>query len=295
MQSISLRDGILALLCASLLGLNVVFSKMGVGYFPPFLFTSLRFLICAPLVIFFPLRGVSIKHLVGISMCMGFLYLGCMNVALYAGTSAGVTILFAQLSVFVMIMLSSIFLKDKPKRHQILGMCLGFFGIILIAWTKGFAASVTGFLALFVSTFAYAFGTIAIKKHRFDPMALNVWIAFVSAAPMLMISFLFEDNIVEIVRSATLAHWGLVFFAGFGSMLIAGAGFTYLVNKYSLTAVTPFRLSTPVFGILFAVLLLSESYPLIVWIGAALTLLGVTIAQIGHRYKRVSVTATCER
>ena len=279
-KTIEKKDIIIALLSVELLSLNVVISKIGVNHFPPFLFAALRFLICIPFLYFFPIRQIAMRDLCLISLCVGMLYLGGINFALYSGVSAGMTILFAQLSVFITVILSSIFLKDIPKSHQLVGMFIGFIGIFLICLVKGFSANILGMLALFISAVAYAFGTILIKKSNNNPFALNIWIAVVSTFPMLFISFLFEDNLVNTLTSATMYQWATVLFAGWGSMLLAGISWTYIINKYPLSSVAPFRLMAPVFGILFAVVLLKESYPIMMWIGASLVLGGVAITQL---------------
>jgi len=288
-KTIEKKDIIIALASTALLSLNVVTSKIGVDHFPPFLFAALRFLTCAPFLYFFPIRDISMKDLLLISLCIGFLYLGGINFALYSGVSAGITILFAQLSVFITILLSAVFLKDIPKFNQLAGIFVGFIGIFVICLVKGFAANTLGMLALFISAFAYAVGTLLVKRANSNPFALNIWVASISVLPTLFISLLFEGNILETLSSTTLSQWGTVLFAGLGSMLLAGAGWTYLVNKYTLSSISPFRLLTPVFGIIFAVIILRESYPLAMWIGASLVMGGLVITQLKFPYSSMNI------
>lgn len=281
------KDIMLALLSTALLGFNIVASKMGVAHFPPLLFTALRFLVCVPLLCFFPTKQIPIKDLLYVSFCWGILYLGGINFALYSGLSAGTTILITNSSVFLTVILSAVFFKDIPTFRQIVGIFIGFFGIFLICMAKGFIAHTMGLLALFISAFSFAIGTLLVKKSNCNPLSLNVWISFISAIPMFFLSFIFEDNLLETLSSATLFQWGSVLFAGLGSMLLGGTIWTHVVKKYSLSAVAPFRLMAPVFGILFAVVFLSESYPIMTWIGASLAFFGLIINQFKFDYNEL--------
>jgi len=279
------KDICIALFSVLLLSLNIVSSKMGIEHFPPFLFTTLRFLSVLPLLYFFPIRAISLRNLALISLCWGVLYLGCINLALFFGVSAGVCILVIQSNVFVTMLLSIFFLKKWPTLPQVLGAIVGFLGVSLICLITNLTASGIGLLLLIVASISFSIGMLLVKRCNSDPFALNVWISLLSAVPMSFLSLVVEDNIFEILASATLLQWGTVLFAGWVSMLLAGASWTYIVKKYDLNLVAPFRLVVPIFGVIFATLILGEKYPMLTWVGAGIVTGGLILTQGDSLYK----------
>jgi len=61
------------------------------------------------------------------------------------------------------------------------------------------------------------------------------------------------------------------------SSLIAHSGYYWLVRRYPVTSVTPLTTLSPVFSVIFGVLLLGEQLTASLLAGGLLTLVGVTI------------------
>jgi O-acetylserine/cysteine efflux transporter len=277
---------ILCITGAALIGLNVVLCKLSLNQFPPLLFTALRFLPILPLALFVPRPKGSLKQIILISCCWGALYYGAVNFALHLGVSAGITVFIVQSSTFITIVLAYFLLKDRPTITQITGTVLGIVGIYLISAQQGFSAPTTGIILLFVAAFSYAFGSIMVKKITASSFSLNVWVAVISFIPMLSLSMLTEDNLMNSIVTASIFDWGIVLFASWGSTLLAGFFFVSMIKRYTLSAVAPYRLLTSVFGSIFAIVILGEVYPIITWVGGGLIIVGLAFAQLKtHHFK----------
>jgi O-acetylserine/cysteine efflux transporter len=184
------------------------------------------------------------------------------------------------LSSFFAILFGNIFLKEKAKKNEIMGMLFGFIGLFFICSEKGLDGNFLGIASLLTASLFYAFGTIQSKRIKVNPFALIIWISSLSVIPFFVGSILMDEPIIDSIVNAQHSSWGIVIFASWGSVLLASTSWLYLVKKYPISTISSFRLLIPVFGLFFSTLFLSEVYAAQIWMGAGIIIIGLILTQL---------------
>jgi O-acetylserine/cysteine efflux transporter len=258
----------LGILTAAIWGFNFVVLKVALHDVPPLLLTALRFLFSCLPVLFLPKPpGMSVRAMVtfGLTSFLGqyvFLF-----VAIKWGMPAGLSSVTLQLQVFVTILLSVLFLGERPKPRQILGGLIALAGLGLIAATVGQGTTIPVLAVIFMvlSACSWAFGNMTVKragpKAQFGTLAGVAWASLVPILPAFALSLAFEGprRIGE-----ALAHPQAITIAAitFTVVFSTWAGFAMwgkLLASYTAAIAAPFALLVPVFGSLSAYLLLGET------------------------------------
>lgn len=87
----------LAALVAAVWGVNFVVIEVGLGHFPPLLFSALRFLVAAlPAVFFVGRPKVAVKWIVGVGLVLGVAKFGLLFIGMDRGMPAGLSSLVLQ-------------------------------------------------------------------------------------------------------------------------------------------------------------------------------------------------------
>ena len=273
------KDIFIAVCSSFLMSVSIVVTKMGLGHFPPLLFAALRFLVIIPFLPFFPLPKASWKHILIISLCWGMFYLGGIHCALACGVGAGMVTILTQMSTFIGFLLSWFILQDRPTVEKLLGTAIGICGIILICSQGDMHENFLGIIFLVFSSISFAMGSIFVKKMKTPPVALNIWVNGLCFLPMFLIASLSTESIVQPILTATLNDWCLIIGAGISSVVLGGVCWVYVLGKYPISTIMPFRLLIPVFGVLLSTFILSEVHETTTWIGTCLVFLGLVITQ----------------
>lgn len=274
------KDIGIALISSVLFAMTIVLTKFGINDFPPLFFAVLRCILLLPLILFVPRPKIPWGSLIVFCLCWSVIYLGGVNIALSTGLGAGISILMIQLSSFFAILFGKIFLKEKAKKNEMIGMFLGFIGLFFICSEKGLEGNFLGMIALLMASLFYAFGTIQSKKIKVSSFALIIWISALSIIPFLVGSILMDEPIIDSIVNAQNFSWGIALFTSWGSVLLASTSWLYLVKKYPISTISSFRLLIPVFGLFFSVLFLSEVYASQTWMGAGIIIIGSILTQL---------------
>ncbi|MYW34633.1 EamA family transporter, partial [Streptomyces sp. SID2119] len=88
----------LAVLIAAVWGVNFVVIEVGLGHFPPLLFSALRFLVAAlPAVFLVGRPGVAWKWIIGVGLALGVGKFGLLFIGMDQGMPAGLSSLVLQI------------------------------------------------------------------------------------------------------------------------------------------------------------------------------------------------------
>lgn len=292
MTNIAPRDLALLLVVTLIWAFNLVASKVGVGYVPPILFTTLRFAILGAVLI--PFLRVHRGHMG--AMVTAALLSGALNFGLYfgglkvAGDVSSVAII-TQLGVPFTTLLSVAILGEVVRWRRWTGIVLSFLGVAIMGFDPRITQHVTGATLVAASAFMGALSLIAIKKlWMFRPLELQAWTAWVSWPPLLVASLIFERPTPEMLAGWPPLAWGCVAFTALGSSLIAHSSFYYLIRRYPVTSVAPLTVLSPIFSVIFGVTLLGDRITVQLLVGGAVTLVGVLIILL--RERRIVDTGT---
>jgi O-acetylserine/cysteine efflux transporter len=273
------RDLAFLLLINVIWAFNFVASKLGVGHFPPILFTAMRFTILAacllPFLRWHPGRMQPLLLAAALSGGLPF-------ALLFSGlrlAPIGSVAIATQLGVPFTTLMSILFLGEVVRWRRGLGITLAFTGVALIAFTADMFSHRAGLALVVASTFVTSLGIIAIKRlgETLRPLELQAWFALTGLPLLWLLSFWLEDGQGAALASAGARDWAALLYTALMSSLIGHTGYYWLVSRYPVTTITPFTTLSPVFSIGLGVLVMDDALTPRIAIGGALTLLGVVI------------------
>ena len=255
---------ILVLVIMVLYGSSYPVGKLGIDTIPPLLFTSLRLgLIFLAFLPFFRFRLPDkklFKPLVGFSLAMGIGTYVTMYYALEQLSIVAPIIIGAQLSIPFGLMLSLIFLGEDISIKRWILIFLSFIGIIIIAYDPRIIDDKFGLLLVIVMAFFYALSNLMARVLKeVDTATLNGWHGLIAFIPVTVLTLIIEGNPLNYllpingIAIFTILHTALIVSA------IGHAGMFYLYKFYPISNVLPFYSLFPIFGLILAFIMFSET------------------------------------
>lgn len=245
-----------------------------------FIFTSVKFFLKVPLKI----DKVTFKKVAVLGLFQTFI----LNIFFYIGMSNTTGMKGAVLSsienFFVVILAHFIYKNDKISLNKILGLVLGFIGIVVANWGKGFEFSFTltgeGFMILF--TLSGAIATMMSKKISLykHPFVINGYQMLIGSSILLIVGIVFKgyEGMVFTPKAIII----LVYLA-----FVSAVAFSlwYSLLKYNKAGeVTIYRFFIPISGVtLSSIFLPEESLNVYILISLICVALGVFIVN-KHKY-----------
>lgn len=267
----------LALLCCFLWGSAFPMVKTGYAMFSigesdtasQILFAGIRFALAGILVIIFgsfiakkplyPKNKTEIVHCLVLSLFQTILQYTAFYIGL-AHTSGVKSSILVALNVFLSLILSAVVFKmEKITAPKIIGVIIGFAGVVLINFEVGglggFALNGEG--AIIFSAFAYSVSSVLIKKFSVneDPVMLSGWQFLIGGFIMAAVALVaggrvhMQPNVKSVLAVLYLALISAVAYTVWGLLL-----------KYNpVSRVTVIGFTNPVFGVLLSALFLGET------------------------------------
>lgn len=271
-----LSDFLLLSLICLVWGLNLVATRWVVADVPPLAYAFLRFALIAVVLapFLFPApRNLGLVALVG--LCIGGLNFAFLFIALKNGTASSVAIA-GQLGLPFSTILSMAFLGETVGWRRGLGMGLAFAGVVLIAYDPDtFGLSLGVAFAVLAALVGSVGGIIMKRMEPIGPFQLQAWVAMVSWPILLPLTLATETGQIEAVQAGGWGFLAALAFSVFAVSIFGHGMFYEIVKKYEVTLVSPLTLMTPVWAVVFGVLLLHETLTPQLAGGAALALTGV--------------------
>ncbi|MDX1974145.1 MAG: EamA family transporter [Rickettsiales bacterium] len=269
----------LAVLVAALWGGNFVAAKVGVSYFPPFFFTSMRFIcVTALLIPFVPRPSLDqLKRIMPVGLMATF-HFSLLFVSLHRGLDISSGSLVGQLGVPFSCILGAIFFKDRIGVWHITGIVIAFIGIAVIAGAPNILAHPDAFFISIASALSWAIANIFVKRVKDIPsMQLLAWMSLFTLPILLLLSTLLEPVSWSLIPAAPLSSWLGLAYTTLASTLGAYGLWYFLLNRYTVSQVAPFSLLTPVFGISCGQIFFQELLTTEIIAGGIITIVGVAI------------------
>lgn len=271
----------LALLVAALWGANFVAIKIGLGSFPPFLLSGLRFLaVVVPIIFFVGPPCVGWRLILSIGFVFGIVKFGLLFLGMDFGMPAGLSSLVLQAQAPFTVLFAVLLLGERLRGMQLAGMALAAGGLVLIGLERAQATSLAGLMLVIAAAAAWGYANILMKQAR-APNMLNliVWVSVVVPVPMFLASLAFEGPARVMATLADLNWTGIlsVLYIAWASTIIGFSLWVYLLRHYSASIVAPFSLMVPVFGIATSALVLDEALSGLEIAAGILTLIGLLL------------------
>jgi O-acetylserine/cysteine efflux transporter len=279
----------LAVLVAALWGVNFVVIDVGLDHFPPLLFCALRFLVAAVPAVFFVRRPkVALRWIVSVGLTLGVAKFGLLFIGMDQGMPAGLSSLVLQVQAVFTALFAIALLGERPGRTRLIGMAVAFGGIVLAAVDEG-ASGPLGAFALVIAAAVFWGVSNILTRRAAPPDALSwmVWVSLVPPLPLLALSLLFEGPRADLdaLRALDWSGAGAIVYVAWVTTILGFGVWGFLLRTYDASAVAPFSLLVPVFGMSSAVFLLGESVSPLRWGAAVLLVGGVAATALGDRLR----------
>jgi O-acetylserine/cysteine efflux transporter len=273
-------------------GFNIVAVKLSADRFPPVFLTFLRFLIVALVVWpWLRVRRGEMRWLLTAATCSGGLQFALMYSGVALSENMSSVALGGQLGVPFATLLSVSLLGERIHWRRWMGIGMSFAGVVLIGFSPEVFHSWQGLILIVIAAFVGAVGLVAIKRVReLEPLELQAWLAWGSVPLLLSLSLLLEDGQLVSLGRAGVPGWGALLYSALLASLVAHTFYFALIRRYPVTSVAPITVLTPLFSVLFSVLLLGDVLDGRMIFGGLLTLTGVTVIVV--RERKAAATGT---
>ena len=273
-------DLALAIVTAVLWGLNFVVIKLGLGNYPPLLFTALRFACAAGLVLFLPRPRVAFGRILLLGAVMFASQFSCLFLGMAHGMPPGLASVTAQTQAFLTVLFASAVLRERPTRQQISGTLVAFCGLGLIASTVGGDVTWTGLLFTLGAATSWASGNILLKRTgQVEMLPLVGWMALVPPLPLTLLSVAVDgrERVVGALLHPTWIGVGAVLFNGIFATVVGFGIWAQLLRRYPAATVAPFSLLVPTVGMASSAWAFGEHFSPTRLAGALLIVVGLGI------------------
>ena len=293
------QDVALGILITAIWGFNFVVLKVALVDVPPLLLTAIRFTLCCLPVLILPRpAGMTWKALiiVGLTSFLGQYIL--LFVAMAKGMPAGLSSVTLQLQVFVTILLSILFLGERPKMQQYLGGAVALAGLATIAATVGQGSSIPAIAMVFIvlSATTWAYGNFTVKQAGpgagFGTVAGVCWASLVPPLPAFALALLLEgpDRVMTSLTHLQPITIAAIAYTVILSTWVGFAVWGRLLATYPAGTAAPLALLIPVFGGVSGYLVLGETLTALRLAGSLLIFLGLAIILLPWQRLRMART-----
>lgn len=276
----------LAVLLAAVWGFNFVVTKAGLSGYPPMLLNALRFAIAALPALVLPRPRLPWSRLCVIAGTLFFGQFAFLLTGMHAGLSAGLASVVLQSQAFFTLVIAALVLRERPTLRQGFGMAIALAGLILIGTTIGDAngnITLLGFVLCLCAAICWATGNTLLRGQPVtDTLALMVWLSVLMPLPFLAAVLVIDgpDTLANALAATDSVRIGAVLYLSLASTLFGYGLWGYFLRLYPATAVTPFALLVPVFGMASSALVYGETFGFMRLAGAALIIAGVGIVVV---------------
>jgi O-acetylserine/cysteine efflux transporter len=279
------KDLLLAFVVILAWGVNFVVIKVGLHGVPPMLLGALRFTLAAfPAVFFVKRPSVPLRWLFAYGLSISLGQFAFLFYAMYVGMPAGLASLVLQAQAFFTLIFAAMFLRERIRAANLVGLVIAAGGLALIGLQGGHAMTFAGFALTLVAAAMWALGNVVTKRMgRVDLVSLVVWASLIPPLPFLALSLVFEGphRIEASLRSIPALSVFAIAYLAFVATLIGYSLWGKLLARYPASQVAPFSLLVPIIGLASAAVLLGEALTPMQIAGAALVMAGLAVNVFG--------------
>ncbi|MFE8147148.1 EamA family transporter [Brenneria goodwinii] len=263
---------------------NVVAIKLGVTELPPLFMTLLRFVVVAAVIVpFTRINRVQLRTVSLLAFTFGFMHFSLLFVGIRY-TDAGTAAIVVQLGTPFAMIMAALFLKEKLRLIQVIGILLSLSGVFFLAGGPS-SASWLVLVLLLTSALGWAITNIIVKcSPAMHPLTMSGWLSFFAIPIVGAASLIFEyDQLTSLIHSSWRG-WFAVLYSAIGSSVIAYSLWYWLLKKYPVNKVIPYSLLSPVFAVVMGAYFLGDNLNYYKLIGAGFIVGGTFIALVNLKY-----------
>jgi drug/metabolite transporter (DMT)-like permease len=272
--------------------------KVAIESFEPIFTSSIRFIVAGfGFILFSMLKGwksVSRKQLINATF-IGILLSGVGNSSLAYGIkyiSTGiVSIIAATIPLLIFLFNYLFFERKKPSTVAIIGLLLGFLGMIILVnpfQNVSDSLPMIPILVIGMGTISWAYASLKNKeldlpKNSIQSAGIQM---FAAGIFNLLISILMENNqFYALQHFSARSAWAIVYLIFIGSY-IGYSAFLWLINNAPVPLVSTYAFVNPIVAFILGYLFLGEQLSAISIIASCIILIGVVLITIGNIPKK---------
>ncbi|HEY0296647.1 MAG TPA: EamA family transporter [Bordetella sp.] len=276
---------LLALSVVFVWGTNFVVIKWGLADFPPFLFSTLRFVLSAlPWVFFVRRPAVPFWRLAAAGIFTSVGQFDLLYWAMQRDISPGLASLAIQCQVFFTILLAIILGGERMKVLQVGAMLLAVLGMAVVGWhgARDPSSTITlfGLLIVLVAAFCWACANTLVRgAGKVDMLGFTMWSSLYAVPPLILVSLWAEGpaRVTQALAQASWQGWVAVLWQALGNTVFGFGAWNWLLARHPAATVTPVALLVPVWGMISSAWLLAEPLPGWKLVAALLVMAGLTL------------------
>src|SRR5450830_115890 len=277
--AMSIRDLLLALLTVTIWGGNVIAVKLGMVEIPPLLMTTLRLSVVTVILIpFVRLKLRNLRWILLFSVTFSTLHFSLMFLGLKMA-EAGTGAILLQTGTPIATLLGVLVFKERLSRLQLCGLVISVSGVVMLTFSPTIPPLLP-FSLLLASALAWAISNL-IAKHtpQIDMMELICWSSFFGVPQVALLSYAFEHGQLQAMHTASWIAWSSVVYCAALSSTVGYWLWYRLLRRYPIGKIMPLSLLSPVFSVIFGMLVFNDSADLKKMVGAFITVVGIVVVQ----------------
>jgi drug/metabolite transporter (DMT)-like permease len=263
--------------------------KLGLEYCPPLLFAGLRALLGGAAMAAFAWRpGMSLRWR---TTWPTYLLLAFLNVVLFLGLQTvaimelptGLAAVLLYLQPVLTGLLAWPVLGESLSVTKVLGLLLGFAGIVTVSW-DGLTGDISpqGVAIALVAAVAWAFGTVLVKRKEETLVGpVTITVQFVIGGAALTALGLVVEGPAEIAWVPGL--WAGLGYSALVGTTLAWALWFWLIRAGEASRAAAFIFFVPLSAIAIGAVLLDEQVTPLLAVGAALVVAGIILVNRRRR------------
>lgn len=277
-----LRDVLVVIGMNILWGLNIIAVKVAVDSIAPltagFLRQVIVLAVCASALRIVPGR---MRALTGLGMLSGGVFYIAVNLSLAAANNVPALAIAGQLGVPFSLLLAIIIFKEKIHWPRMAGIALSLFGVVLLVFDPAAAGEGLGLALTALASLIWAICSL-IQRSLVGVRVLTIyaWVGFWGTITLGLVAWWREPAAMAAIPDLPLHTLGWVAFSAIGSTVAGQGAMSWLLQRHSVSVVTPLTLAAPVISVFTASLYFGTPVTAIMLAGGGIAMLGVAIVTI---------------
>lgn len=261
--------------------------KFALASFPPFYQMGSRFLVAGLLLlVWLRLRGRALPTLVewrNAAIVGSLMLVTGMGFTAYSEQTVASGLVVAYIAIIpIIITAMNLPFGVRPSRLELVGMIVGFAGVLMLVRGEAFTASPAGLAAITVACLSWSLGSV-LSQRKF-PLASGA-MGFASemlcgSVLLLVVAFAIGER--PEWPPQPLAAWSWVYLIVFGSLLAFNA-YMVLLSRVSAGLASSYTFVNPVIALALGIWLGGETVTPFEWLAAGVITAGVVLLVLGRQ------------
>ncbi len=277
-----LRDFAIVVVMNVLWGLNIIAVKMAVTEIAPmtagFLRQVIVFAVCASWLRLVPGRTATLALL---GLLSGGIFYLVINLSLSVATNIGALAIAGQLGVPFALLLAIVVFRERIHWPRMLGIGLSILGVVLLVFDSSAAREGAGLALTALASLIWAITSLIQRRLVGVPvLTIYAWVGLMGSLVMAVVAMITEPAAMRAIPDLPLRTVGWVAFSAIGSTVIGQGSMSWLLQRHSVSVVTPMTLAAPIISVFAAAYYFGNPLTLLMLAGGGVAMLGVAIVTI---------------